>query len=81
MQFYYRLIKTNNCKINTTTLQTTIVSLCVIYTPVVSLLWWSKSGTPVLTERPVPEGNWFKARAGHLRIDIQDSKHNSWKVR
>ena len=27
----------------------------------------------VLIERVVPEGNWFKARAGHLRIYIQDS--------
>jgi len=42
---------------------------------VVSRVWWSKSGTPVLTERLVTEGNWFNARAGHLRIDIQDSNH------
>jgi hypothetical protein len=36
--------------------------------------------TPVLTERLVPEGSWFRTRAGHLRIDIQDSNRNSWKV-
>ena len=29
----------------------------------------------VLTERLVPEGSWFKARAGRLRIDIQDYNH------
>ena len=26
-------------------------------------------------ERPVPEGSWFKGRAGRLRINIQDCKH------
>jgi hypothetical protein len=30
---------------------------------------------PVLTERLVPEGSWFKVHAGRLRIDIQDSNH------
>jgi len=25
-------------------------------------------------------GKLVQARAGHLRIDIQDSNHNSWKV-
>ena len=29
----------------------------------------------MLAERLVPEGSWFKARAGRLRIDIQDSNH------
>jgi len=36
---------------------------------------WSKSGTPVLTEQLVPEGCWFKAHVGRIRIDIQDSYH------
>jgi len=43
--------------------------------PVVSRVWCSKSGMPVLTERLVPEGSWFKIHAGRLRIDIQDSNH------
>jgi hypothetical protein len=30
------------------------------------------SGRPVLTEWLVPEGCWYRLRAGHLRIDIQD---------
>ena len=42
---------------------------------VVSRVWWSKSGAPVVTERLVPEGNWFKAHVGRLRIDIQESNH------
>jgi len=46
----------------------------IVYS-VVSRVWWSKSCTPVLTERLVPEGKWFKARAGRLEIDIQDSNH------
>ena len=47
---------------------------------VVSRVWWSKSGTPAVTERLVTEGKPVQARAGHLRIDIQDSNHNSWRV-
>jgi hypothetical protein len=34
-------------------------------------------GTPVLTERLVTEGNWYKFRSGHLRIDIHDANYNS----
>jgi hypothetical protein len=41
---------------------------------------WLKSGTSVVTERLVPEGCWYGLRAGHFRIDIQDSKHNSLGV-
>ena len=29
----------------------------------------------MLTERLVPEGSWFKARAGRLRINMEDSIH------
>ena len=25
------------------------------------------------------EGNWYKAGAGHLRFDIHESSHNSWR--
>ena len=41
-----------------------------------------KSGMPVLTERLVTEGNLYKARAGHLRIDIHESNHNRihWNI-
>ena len=46
---------------------------------VVSRVWRSKSGTPVLTERLVTEGNWYEARAGHLIIDSHESNHNSWR--
>ena len=51
---------------------------CQLYTAV-SRVWCSKTGTPVLTERLVPEGSWFKARAGRLRINIQDSNHTFGK--
>jgi len=34
----------------------------------------------VLTKRLVTEGNWYKARVGHLRIDIDESNHNSRRV-
>jgi hypothetical protein len=47
---------------------------------VISQVWWSKSGTPVLTERLVTEENWYKAHSGHLRIDIHDTSQNSWSV-
>jgi hypothetical protein len=46
---------------------------------VVSPVWWSKSGTPVLTERLVTEGNWYEAPTGHLTIDIHESNQNSWR--
>jgi len=46
---------------------------------VVFWVWRSKSCTPVLTERLVTEGNWYEAPAGHLRIDIHESNHNSWR--
>jgi len=35
-----------------------------------------KVRSAVLTERLVPEGNWFKARAGRLIIGNQDSNHD-----
>jgi hypothetical protein len=41
---------------------------------------WLEAGTPVLTERLVPEGDWYLARAGRLRIDIHDNNHDSFKV-
>jgi hypothetical protein len=34
----------------------------------------------VLTERLVPEGDLYLARAGRLRIDIDDTNHDSFKV-
>jgi hypothetical protein len=34
----------------------------------------------VLTERRVPEGDWYLARAGRLRIYIHDTKHDSCKA-
>jgi hypothetical protein len=37
-------------------------------------------GTPVLTERLVPEGDWYLTRAGRLRINIHDTNHDSWRV-
>jgi hypothetical protein len=37
-------------------------------------------GPPVLTERLVPEGDWYLARDGRLRIDIHDTSHDSFKV-
>jgi len=47
----------------------------LFFATVVSRVGCSKPGTPALTERLVPQGSWFKARAGRLRINIQDSSH------
>jgi hypothetical protein len=34
----------------------------------------------VLKERLVPEGDCYLARAGRLRINIQDTNHDSWRA-
>jgi hypothetical protein len=39
-----------------------------------------RSGNAVLTERLVPVGDWYLARAGRLRIYIHDTNHDSFKV-